>query len=400
MFVLASFAQEPAAPRADSEPLAADSGRTGADIVDLYEQAVAHLETVCDDYRRIKAMQLARLRDLPYDEAHENISSVMPILAPVNRELLRKAIRLPRDIQKHKEEVELVKKEIEMMIDLVAKLLKEIEVVRAEMMQRQAREVTLEEIVQKPDFDPDVVPEVQQRPPPDDATVQQLEEAAREDEKQVAKDLTPIMHRLIDIRDLTREMRDDDRIPRDLFRSTDDIGVLAAILDPDVHKAFGRMIEEDGTPAEWLFVDTWYTIGPFDNPQRRNIHRKFPPETVIDLDATYVGKGGKEIRWQWVQCHDPMVTPADPAEYAIYYAYTEVYCDRPMDLWVAVGSDDKANVWLNAMPIWISSDKLKGWQVNEGFRKVTFRAGVNRVLYRVENGWLNIGFSFAIRVAQ
>ena len=113
----------------------------------------------------------------------------------------------------------------------------------------------------------------------------------------------------------------------------------------------------------------------------------------------YVGKGGKEIRWQWVQCHDPMVTPADPAEYAIYYAYTEVYCDRPMDLWVAVGSDDKANVWLNAMPIWISSDKLKGWQVNEGFRKVTFKAGVNRVLYRVENGWLNIGFSFAIRVA-
>ena len=163
--------------------------------------------------------------------------------------------------------------------------------------------------------------------------------------------------------------------------------------------AVGRTIEEGGTPAEWLFVDTWYTIGPFDNPQRRNIHRKFPPETVIDLDATYVGKGGKEIHWQWVQCHDPMVTPADPAEYAIYYAYTEVSCERPMDLWVAVGSDDKANVWLNGMPIWISSDKLKGWQVNEGFRKVTFKAGVNRVLYRVENGWLNIGFSLAIRVA-
>jgi len=193
-------------------------------------------------------------------------------------------------------------------------------------------------------------------------------------------------------------MRDED-VQFDLFKSTDNTDVLAAILDPKTPKVFGRKINENGTPVEWMFVDTWYTIGPFPNPHRMNIHRKFPPETVIDLDATYVGKDGKEIRWTWVQTHESEVTPADPAEYAIYYAYTEVWCDRPMDLWVAVGSDDKANVWLNDMPIWISSDKLKGWRVNEGFRKVTFKAGVNRVLYRVENGWLHVGYSFGIRTA-
>jgi len=208
------------------------------------------------------------------------------------------------------------------------------------------------------------------------------------------------MHQLIDIKDLTREMRDHEKVSFDLFRSTNDTGVLAAILDPDVPKTYGRKIRQGATPSEWMFVDSWYTIGPFPNPHRKNLLRKFPPETVIDLDATYVGKGGKEIRWQWVQSHDPMVTPADPAEYAIYYAYTEVWCDRPMDLWVAVGSDDKANVWLNGLPIWISSDKLKGWRVNEGFRKVAFKPGVNAVLYRVENGWLNIGFSLGIRVSQ
>jgi hypothetical protein len=370
------------------------------DIVDLYDEAVAHLRAVCDDYRRIKAIQLARQRDIPFDEAFENISPVMPVLRPIDKNLLRKAIRDPKDIQIHKAEVELVKKEVETMIDLVAKLLKEIETIKAQLTQDAppVHELKLEEIVQKPDFDPAAKP-----PPPKAAQrVEEnadLAEAAKEDEENPAKDLTPIMHRLLDIKDLTKETKDKKDLQFDLFKSTDDTGVLAAIADPKVNRTYGRKIVEGGTPAEWMFVDTWYTIGPFDNANRKNLHRKFPPETVIDLDATYVGKGGKEIHWQWVQAHAPMVTPADPAEYAIYYAYTEVWCDRPMDLWVAVGSDDKANVWLNAMPIWISGDQLKGWRVNEGFRKVTFKAGRNRFLYRVENGWLNLGFSLGIRVA-
>jgi hypothetical protein len=285
------------------------------DIVDLYDKAVAHLQTVCDDYRRIKAIQLARQRDIPFAEAFENVSSVMPILRDIDKELLRRAIRDPKDIQAHKAEVEVVKKEIEMMIDLVAKLLQEIETIKAELTQDEnVRELVLEEIVRKPDFDPNAA-----APPP--KAVERVDEnadlaeAAKEDEEHPAKDLTPVMHRLLDIKDLTQET-EDGPVPVDLFRSTDDTGALATIVDPKVNKGFGRKILAEGTPVEWMFVDTWYTIGPFDNANRRNLHRKFPPETVVDLDATYVGKDGREIRWQWVQAHAPMVTPADPAEYA------------------------------------------------------------------------------------
>ena len=382
------------------EPRPTGEGTLGGDIVEIYDSAVAHLEKICDDYRRIKGIQLARMRDLPFEEAYENISSVMPILAEIDRELLRRSIRDPRDIQGHKVEVELVKKEIEMMIDLTAKLLKEIEVVRAQMAgQQELRELTLEDIVQQPEYDPEAEPEVEEMHETD-PEYQELVKLAKEDQKQKAKDLTPVMREFYpDIKDLTQQMDSEERRKMDLFKSSNDTGRLARILDPDVNKAFGRKIREGGMPTEWLFVDAWYTIGPFPNPQRKNIHRKFPPETVIDLDAKYVGKDGKEVRWQFVQSHEPMVTPADPSEYAIYYAYTEVHCDRPMDLWVAVGSDDKANVWLNSMPIWISSDRLKGWSINEGFRKVAFKQGVNRFFYRVENGWLNIGFSLGIRVA-
>ena len=204
-----------------------------------------------------------------------------------------------------------------------------------------------------------------------------------------------------DVKDLTREEEETAEPPSlPVFKSSNDVGKLRTIVLDDVHKVFGRKIKAGDTPAEWMFVNSWHTIGPFANPQRQNIHRKFPPETVIDLDARYLGKGGKEVRWKFIESAKEMMTPADPEEYAIYYAYTELHCDRAMDLWVAVGSDDKANVWLNGMPIWISSDKLKGWKVNEGFRKVSFRKGVNSVLYRVENGWHDVGFSFGIRVAE
>ncbi len=37
-----------------------------------------------------------------------------------------------------------------------------------------------------------------------------------------------------------------------------------------------------------------------------------------------------------------------------------------------------------------------GWSIDEGFRKVHFRAGRNRVLVRLENGWHGLGYSVCL----
>jgi hypothetical protein len=63
---------------------------------------------------------------------------------------------------------------------------------------------------------------------------------------------------------------------------------------------------------EWMFVDTWYTIGPFPNPPRVNINTK--------------------------------------------------------------------------------------WRINEGVRKVYFKKGINRILYRVENGPLGVYLSLGVQM--
>lgn len=160
----------------------------------------------------------------------------------------------------------------------------------------------------------------------------------------------------------------------------------------------GRKVLSGGGSADWMFLDSWYIIGPFPNPARRNITTAFPPESVIDLDASYAGDGGKSVRWRFVQSPGAMVTPKQPgdSEQAIYYAYTQLWFEEELDAWLALSSDDFGKVWVNDMPIWKSGTVAKPWVVDEAFRKVHFQKGINRVLFRVENCYRDVAFSVIV----
>lgn len=179
-------------------------------------------------------------------------------------------------------------------------------------------------------------------------------------------------------------------------------GTQPGLLPGNVVRTMGED-GEDGIAGNWMYVNDWYIIGPFPNPNRSNLRRKFPPESVVDLDASYIGKDGQNIRWTFRQAASSVSNPGNRAlvvpareEYSIWYAYSEVFVDREADLWVAIGSDDRSDVWLNKMPIWGSSNELKAWNIAEGYRKVHFRAGRNTLLLRLENGHGPCGFSVCI----
>ena len=72
--------------------------------------------------------------------------------------------------------------------------------------------------------------------------------------------------------------------------------------------------------------------------------------------------------------------------------FSDVACDR----WIAVGSDDRSDIWVNDVPVWGSSNKLKQWRVDEGYRRIRLNKGRNRILARVENGWHDFGWSVCI----
>jgi len=148
--------------------------------------------------------------------------------------------------------------------------------------------------------------------------------------------------------------------------------------------------------ARWMYVDSWYTIGPFPNPGRKNIDTQFPPESVIDLNAVYAGKDGRKLKWEFINGSAPMLIPAGDEPYGIYYACTDLWFEEAMDLLIAVGSDDNSRLWIEGKPVWISGRKLKAWRADEGYRTVHFKKGLNRVLYRIENGWRVTAFSLLI----
>ncbi|MFO1489091.1 MAG: hypothetical protein U1F65_11510 [Verrucomicrobiota bacterium] len=180
---------------------------------------------------------------------------------------------------------------------------------------------------------------------------------------------------------------------------------VPAGVSGDIAAMPGRTVAARGESARWMFVDSWYILGPFDNPGRANIEKQFPPETIVDRSAIYDGKGGSQLKWEFHQAHEAKVVPPfrgynaagkRDLQYVIYYAATELYFEEACDLWVAIGSDDFSKVWINDQLIWASGKKTKSWRVDEGMRRVHFVKGVNRVLYRVENAHGQTEFSFVV----
>ena len=160
-----------------------------------------------------------------------------------------------------------------------------------------------------------------------------------------------------------------------------------------------------GRPGAWMYLNSWWIIGPFPNPERVNLVRKFPPESVVDLDAAYQGADGP-VRWQFVQARSGTgrdelarraeVSPPGSPEYTIWYGWTRLLVDRACDVWLAAGSDDRSDVWVNGMKVWASGNELKQWRIGEGFRKIHLEEGANEILVRVENGHWNCGFSLCV----
>lgn len=133
-----------------------------------------------------------------------------------------------------------------------------------------------------------------------------------------------------------------------------------------------------------VYVDSWYMVGPFENDGRINLDRTYPPSIEFDLDAEYTGKFDQPVRWNFVQT-DEIKQPVYPlADRAAYFAYTELYFEEPMEVWVAFGSDDAAKFWINEVPVFESRNKGHGWMIFEGHRKVFFKKGRNEVKARVE----------------
>lgn len=161
----------------------------------------------------------------------------------------------------------------------------------------------------------------------------------------------------------------------------------------------GRKFSKDSARQGWLYIDTWYIIGPFENDGKLDYDRINPPEYEINFDAEYDGKviDGKPVKleWQFTQSEMIRVTPPMEKSNSTYYAFTELYFEQDTDMLLAIASDDAAKVWINDLLVW-EDQGLSSWHIGEGFRKVFFQKGFNKVLVRIDNGPVVCQFSVLI----
>jgi hypothetical protein len=174
------------------------------------------------------------------------------------------------------------------------------------------------------------------------------------------------------------------------------------VIDKSIRPVPGRKVSDVGEGAKWMAVTQWYLLGPFGNPGRANIDRVFPPESLVDLNAVYTGKDGRSIQWTFTQSDHELgrVRPANEEPYGIWYAFTELSFDRARDLWISMGSDDKGQIWINDHLVWMSASHHKNWSTNEALRRVHFKKGRNKILYRIENGQHGMGFSLWVHLPE
>jgi hypothetical protein len=182
-----------------------------------------------------------------------------------------------------------------------------------------------------------------------------------------------------------------------------DVGNFAAIP--------GRKLVTGGRTSEWMYVDSWYIIGPFPGDRRReNLDVRFGPEANVNLDDIFTGKDGQKIGWEYKKTgfvrQGPgqktahwKIEPKRVVAYAIYYAFTEIFSDVPREAWIATGTDDYGKLWINDELVWRSPKERKPYNATENIQLVNLAQGQNKILYRVENAGGTMGFSLLIRLA-
>ncbi len=155
----------------------------------------------------------------------------------------------------------------------------------------------------------------------------------------------------------------------------------------------GRRFTEASIRKGWLYLDTWYVIGPWENKSKVDYTVKHQPEFGIDFDAKYYdgkfaskpGHPYETLKWEFYQSDQVRCQPPTVYGAATYYAYTDVWFEEARDMLIAVASDDASSVWLNGQVVWQDVGQ-SAWKLGEGYRKVYFNKGYNDILVRIENG--------------
>jgi alpha-galactosidase len=187
-------------------------------------------------------------------------------------------------------------------------------------------------------------------------------------------------------------------------------------LVPGCDKQFGAVNPKD-LRASWEaaqnrgvedYLTEWHVIGPFRALEHGKISLDFKTSVdeefasrgdgSVDLKATH--RAGKEVL-HWLPAraakrgHVSLDKWVGPSEFSIAYGYAEVESVHAREAVLRCGSDDGIRIWLNGKLVH-SNEIARGYAPDADEVPVYLKAGVNRILVKIDNyagGW---GFGVAV----
>ncbi len=391
----------PAMAAAQPSVLPTANPESAQNLADLYKQAQDAEVAVAETFKNVRAAELASIRRIPLSEALEMTKVAKPDRPELDTAILKQDISDVKGVREQEKTITAAAEQMDSMVALAQRM--------RELAAASGANLSMATIQAQGDHN------------------ERMENLAMEDAGAKAKDLSGEMAAADGSGAGYGASGQEGTATKPVKPAGTDYGTKGGVPDiskievKDYKPLHGRTVRqgmvdiEHGRNPAWMYVDTWHLIGPWPNRGRKNLNTKFPPETVVNLDAVYQGGRKDEVpmpvHWEFFQMPSkvagkdrapmvPMIVPPGLQDFEIYYAYTELWFDEPADLWVAIGSDDQSKVWINDQLIWKSADYYKSWVPNEGLRKVHFRKGINRVLYRLENGQNSGGFSFIVCLSE
>jgi len=189
---------------------------------------------------------------------------------------------------------------------------------------------------------------------------------------------------------------------------------LDASRDVDQIQEIARRLRDDleqsvNLPRHFGFLTHWHLIAPFDNTDRAGYDTVYPPETEIDLGATYPGKDGQEVSWQKYATSDDfgMVDfndPFSPLKQVVGYAYAEYESAEAREVELRLGCKNAWKIWFNGELIFGRDEYHRGMRIDQYVLPVSLKPGRNTILVKAcqneqEQDW-TVEWRFQVRVCD
>jgi hypothetical protein len=171
---------------------------------------------------------------------------------------------------------------------------------------------------------------------------------------------------------------------------------LNAARDEDQIREAADALREKGEsvdlPKHFGFLMNWQVAAPFDNSSRKGFNTAFPPESKIDLAASYPGKELKAgdptpVTWKPAASSDQFgVLDFNKAtgmiKDATAYAYTTFESTTERDAEIRLGCKNAWKIWLNGDLVFGRDEYHRGKEIDQYRLPVKLRKGPNTILVK------------------